>query len=328
MKKSQKPIPQHLNDFLDWLEIEKGLSSKSQENYARFLKRFLNWLKTSKLEELKPHQLTPEHIWKYRAYLARQYTPKTKKTLKKTTQNYYLIALRSLLNFFADRNILSLPAEKIKLAKDKDGRIVSFLNLEQLEKLFSAPDTLKIYGLRDRAILESLFSTGMRIGELVSLNREQIKLKLDTKDLEIVIIGKGSRPRTVYFSERATNWLRKYLETRKDKEKALFINYKNKKGTSRRLTPRSIQKSIKKYAIKAGLPLTTTPHVMRHSFGTDLLEQGVDLRTLQEFLGHKSPAATQIYTHVTSKRLRDIHRKFHSGRKFDKKFNKRSENEL
>lgn len=315
MEKSQKPIPHHLNDFLDWLEIEKGLSSKSQENYSRFLKKFLDWLKINKTEQLKPHELTSEHIWKYRAYLARQYVPKIKKTLKKTTQNYYLIALRSLLNFFADRDIFSLPAEKIKLAKYKDARVVSFLNLEQLEKLFAAPDISKINELRDRAILESLFSTGMRIAELISLNREQIKLKPETKDLEIVIIGKGSRPRTVYFSERATHWLRNYLETRKDKEKALFINYKNKKGTSRRLMPRSIQKSIKKYAIKAGLPLTTTPHVMRHSFGTDLLSQGVDLRTLQEFLGHKTPAATQIYTHVTSKRLREIHRKIHSGRK-------------
>ncbi len=315
MKKSQKPIPRHLNDFLDWLEIEKGVSSKTQENYARFLKRFLDWLKINKLENLKPHQLTPEHIWKYRAYLARQYTPKTKKTLKKTTQNYYLIALRALLNYFADRNILSLPAEKVKLAKDKDGRVVSFLNLEQLEKLFSAPDTSKIQGLRDRAILESLFSTGMRIAELTSLNREQIKIKPNTTDLEIVIVGKGGRPRPVYFSERAIYWLRKYLETRNDKEKALFINYKNKKGTSRRLSARTIQKNIKKYAIKAGVPLTTTPHVLRHSFATDLLSQGVDLRTLQEFLGHKSPLATQIYTHVTSQRLREIHRKFHSGRK-------------
>lgn len=320
MKKSQKPIPQHLNDFLDWLEIEKGLSSKSQENYARFLKRFFNWLQLNKLENIKPHQLTSEHIWKYRAFLARQYTPKKyapkeKKTLQKTTQSYYLIALRSLLNYFADRDIVTLPAEKIKLPREKDVRVVNFLNLEQLEKLFSSPDTSKINGLRDRTILEALFSTGMRIAELVSLNREQIKLKPITIDLEIVVVGKGGRPRTVYFSERAVDWLRKYLETRKDKEKALFINYKNKKGSSRRLTPRAIQKSIKRYAIIAGIPLTTTPHVMRHSFATDLLEQGVDLRTLQEFLGHKALAATQIYTHVTSKRLRDIHRKFHSGRR-------------
>jgi len=311
MEKSPKPIPHHLSDFLDWLEIEKGLSSKSQENYARFLKRFFDWLKMSSLENLKPHELTPEHIRKYRLFLSRQYLPKTKQPLKKSTQNYYLIAFRSLLNYFADRDILSLPAEKIKLAKDKGERQVRFLNLEQLEKLFSTPDVSKIQGLRDRAILETLFSTGTRIAELTALNWEQIKINLGMEELELSIVGKGGRIRTVYFSQRALFWLRKYLETRKDKEKALFINYRSKIRAPRRLTPRSIEKIIKKYAILAGLPLTTTPHVMRHSFATDLLNQGVDLRTIQEFLGHKSIAATQIYAHVTSKQLRDIHRKFH-----------------
>ncbi len=313
MIKSNKAIIKHLNDFLDWLEIEKGLSSKSQENYSIFLKRFLDWLKENNLEELKPHQLTPEHVWKYRGYLARQYSPKNKKnSLKKSTQNYYLIALRSLLNFFADRDIQAMPAEKIKLARKKGSSAVNFLNLSQLKSLFQAPDTSKIQGLRDRAILEVFFSTGMRIAELTSLNRDQVKLKKDTKDLEIVIIGKGSKPRPVYFSERAVHWLRKYLQARKDKEKPLFINYKNKTSDSRRLSPRSIQKKIKRYSVKAGIPLTTTPHTLRHSFATDLLQQGVDLRTLQEFLGHNSPLATQIYTHVTNKRLKDIHRKFHS----------------
>ncbi len=315
MERDSKPIPSHLSDFLDWLEIERGLSSKSQENYARFLKKFLDWLKINNLEDLKPHELTSDHIRKYRLFLARQYIPKTRKSLKKSTQSYYLIALRSLLNYFADRDILSLPAEKIKLAKDKGERQVRFLNLDQLEKLFSAPNISKVQGLRDRAMLETLFSTGMRIAELVALDREQIKIKPAQGELELSIIGKGGRIRTVYFSERTLIWLKKYLETRKDKEKALFINYRTKKGASRRLTPRSIEKNIKKYAILAGLPLTTTPHVMRHSFSTDLLSQGVDIRTLQEFLGHKSIAATQIYAHVTSKRLREIHRKFHSGRK-------------
>ena len=315
MEKSTKPLPQYLSDFLDWLEIEKGLSSKSQENYARFLKKFLDWLKINKLENIRPHELTPEHIWKYRVFLSRQYLPKSNKPLKKTTQNYYLIALRSLLNYFADRDIVSLPAEKIKLARDKEGRQVRFLSVEQLEKLFSAPDTSTTQGLRDRAILEGLFSTGMRIAELVALNRDQIKTKPGMKELELGIIGKGGRARTVYFSEKALIWLNKYLETRRDKEKALFINYRRKKDTPSRLTGRSIEKIIKKYSIIAGLPLTTTPHVIRHSFATDLLTQGVDLRTIQEFLGHKSITATQIYTHVTSKKLREIHRKFHSGRK-------------
>lgn len=314
MKKNQKSIPSHLPNFLDWLEIEKGLSSKSQENYARFLKRFLDWLKINHLESLKPHQISTEHIWKYRVFLSRQYIPKTKKNLKKSTQNYYLIAVRSLLNYFADRDIISLPAEKIKLARDKETRQVHFLNLEQIEKLFSAPNVSKIQGLRDRAILETLFSTGMRIAELVALDRDQIKIKSETEEIELGIIGKGERPRTVYFSARTLFWLKKYLENRNDTEKALFINYRSKKNTPRRLSPRSIEKSIKKYSIIAGLPLTTTPHVMRHSFSTDLLSHGVDLRILQEFLGHKSIAATQIYAHVTSKQLRDIHRKFHGGK--------------
>lgn len=315
MNKSSRPLPQHLNDFLDWLDIEKGLSSKSQENYSRFLKKFIDWLKENNLEDLKPHQLSPAHLWKYRVFLSRQALSRSKEPLKKTTQNYYLIALRSFLNYFANRDILSLPAEKVKLAKDKGDKTVHFLTLEQIEKLFSAPDISRRNGLRDKAILESLFSTGLRISELVSLDKEQIRIKPTTKDLEVGIIGKGSRPRTVYFSERAVVWLKKYLGSRKDNEKALFVNYQRGKDSSRRLTPRSIEKIIKKYDSLAGLPLNTTPHTLRHSFATDLLNQGADLRVIQEFLGHRNIATTQIYTHVTNKRLRDIHRQFHSGKK-------------
>jgi len=311
MEKSQKPISQHLTDFLDWLDIEKGLSNKSQENYSRFLRKFINWLKDNDLENLKPHELSPAHIWKYRVFLSRH----SKKPLKKSTQNYYLIALRSLLNYFANRDILSLPAEKIKLAKDKGEKKVHFLNLEQVEELFSVPDTNKKNGLRDRAILEVLFSTGLRIAELVSLNQDQIRINPLIKDLEIGIVGKGNRNRTVYFSERAIYWLKKYLKTRKDKDKALFINYQGRKNAPKRLTDRSIERNIKKYALLAGLPANTTPHTLRHSFATDLLSQGVDLRLIQEFLGHRNIATTQIYAHVTSKRLRDIHRKFHGGKR-------------
>lgn len=314
MERSQKSTIEHIPDFLDWLEIEKGLSSKSQENYNRFLKKFLDWLKINNLENIKPHELTSENVWKYRVFLSRQYLPKTDKPLKKTTQNYYLIALRSLLNFFADRDIISLPAEKVKLAMDKGDREVRFLSIEQLKKLFSVPKTSTKQGLRDRSILEVFFSTGMRISELVSLNKNQIKIKPGIKELELSIIGKGGRARTVYFSDRTLYWLNKYLTTREDEDEALFINYRSKKTNSLRLTPRSIEKMIKKYAIQAGLPINTTPHVMRHTFATDLLSQGVDLRTIQEFLGHKSIAATQIYAHVTSKKLREIHEKFHSGR--------------
>lgn len=322
MNQSPKPLISHLSDFLDWLDIERGLASKSQENYSRFLKRFFDWLKINGLEDLKPHELTADHIWKYRASLSRGLSiPSSHKnirtSLKKSTQNYYLIALRALLMYFADRDILALPAEKIKLAKDKGDKEVRFLTMEQLEKLFSIPDISIPQGLRDRAILEVFFSTGMRIAELVALRREQIRTDLVTKDLELSIVGKGGRVRPVYFSERALKWLHRFLETRTDSDSSLFINYRAPKDASRRLTPRSIEKMIKRYALLAGIPETTTPHVLRHSFATDLLGQGVDLRTIQEFLGHKSIAATQIYAHVTSKQLRDIHRKFHSGREFE-----------
>ncbi len=310
MEKSSKPIPEHVSGFLDWLEIEKGLSSKSQENYARFLKKFILWLKNNSLSSLKPHELTPDHIRDYRLFLSRG----SKKPLKKSTQNYYLIALRSLLNYFAERDIISLPSEKIKLAKDKEERQVRFLTLEQLEKLFEAPDTSKFQGLRDRVILETFFSTGMRISELTSLNREQIKIPTYSQELEISIRGKGGRIRTFYFSGRTLSWLAKYLKERKDNQDALFVAYTTKNKESHRLTPRSIQKSLKRYVIMAGIPLFTTPHVMRHTFATDLLAQGVDLRTIQEFLGHKNITATQIYTHVTSQKLKEIHEKFHGGK--------------
>lgn len=301
-----KPIIGYLNDFLDWIDIEKGLSHKTQENYARFLKKFFYWLKLNNLENLTPSELSPEHIFQYKAFLAR----KSKKILKKSTQSYYLIALRQLLVFFTENNIPSLPPEKVKLPKSKSEKSVNFLSLEQIEKLLNAPDISSLIGLRDRAILEVLFSTGMRVGELIMLNREQIKISPETKDLEISIIGKGQRPRTVYLSERAIFWLRKYLETRKDKEKALFINFRGKNpGT--RLTIRSLERMIKKYAILAGLPLTTVCHTLRHSFATDLLRKGVDLRIVQEFLGHKNIATTQIYTHVTKPQLKEIHKKYH-----------------
>ncbi len=319
MKKSQKPLPQHVSDYLDWLDVEKGLSSKTQENYSRFLKRFLDWLKENRLSNLKPHELSPDHIWKYRIFLARQTRSKrSSKSLRKSTQGYYLIVLRSLLSYFAERDILTLPPEKIKLPRDKAEKEVRFLSLEQLERLFKVPDISSPQGLRDRAILETFFSTGMRIAELVALNREQIKSSLNLDELELGIVGKGSRARTVYFSSRTLGWLKRYLETRNDGDKALFINYRSPTDAPRRLTPRSIEKSIQKYALLAGLPPTTTPHVLRHSFATDLLNQGVDIRILQEFLGHKSITATQIYAHVTSKKLREVHRRFHSGHKLGK----------
>ncbi len=311
MKPSSTPIPRHVQDYLDWLDIERGLSSKSQENYARFIKKFIDWLNATKRSELKPHELSPEIIRDYRVFLSRSEHATRSSSLKKNTQNFYLIALRSLLNYFAERDITSLPSEKIKLARDKADRAVRFLTYEQVQKLLSACDLTTPAGLRDRAIFELLFSTGLRISELVALNRDQIPLHGNERDMEIGIIGKGGRARTVYVSARAMMWLKKYLRARSDVDKPLFINYRNYSGDSKRLTPRSIQAIIKNAAKIAGLPLTTTPHVLRHSFATDLLTKGVDIRILQEFLGHKNIAATQIYTHVTNRQLQEIHRKFH-----------------
>lgn len=312
MKQSNIPIIEHIPDFLDYCEVEKGLSNKTQENYQRYLQKFILWLNGAKKQDLLPHQLTADNIWDYRLYLSR-FQGKNGQSLKKLTQNYYLIALRALLGYFTAKDIESLPSDKIQLPKAAEAeKTVKFLGLEQIEKLLSAADDKTPTGLRDRAILESFFSTGLRIAELVSLNREQFANLNNKKDLELGIIGKGKHPRTVYFSERALEWVKKYLATRTDKDKALFIHYRARNDADARLTPRSIERIVKKYAILSSIPFFTTPHTLRHSYATDLLSQGVDLRTIQEFLGHKNIVTTQIYTHVTNKRLRDVHRQFHS----------------
>ena len=318
MKKSLKPIKEHIQDFLDYCEIEKGLRDNTQENYKKYLEKFFYWLRQSKLETLLPHQLTPDHIWSYRLYLSRKPSPSTGKLLSKSTQNYYLVALRALLSYFVAKDIFSLPPGKISLPRaDKGQKIVKFLTLEQISKLLASIESKDAISIRDRAILEALFSTGLRIAELTSLNFEQFSSLKNKKDMELSVIGKGDKPRVVYFSERALDYIKKYLEIRKGIEnvntKALFINFRDKKGNSDpRLTSRSIERMVKKYALLSGIPIFTTPHTLRHSYATDLLNQGVDLRSIQEFLGHSNIATTQIYTHVTNKRLRDIHHKFHS----------------
>lgn len=314
MKKSDKSIIKHIPDFLDYCEVEKGLSERTQENYQLYLKKFVFWLKMVKKENLLPHELSSDDIWNYRLYLSR-FADKKGRPLKKITQSYYLIALRAILGYFTAKDIISLPADKITLPKAATAeKTVKFLNLDQIEKFLLAPDPNSPIGLRDRAILESFFSTGLRIAELVALNREQFTGAKSKKDLELGIIGKGGHPRTVYFSERALSWIKRYLESRKDKEKPLFIHYRSRKNSESRLTARSIERIAKKYAVLAGVPISTTPHTLRHSYATDLLTQGVDLRAVQEFLGHRSIMTTQIYTHITNKRLRDIHRQYHSGK--------------
>lgn len=321
MNKSQKSVIKLIPEFLEYCEVEKGLSPMSSRNYHNFLKVFIDWLKDNKLDNLKPHELTPEHIWNYRLYLSHRKDYKGQ-YIKKTSQSYYLIALRALLRFFMDRDIECLPSEKIKLPKltEKDKKI-KFLSFDQIEKLCNMPDSASTEGLRDRAILEILFSTGMRVAELTSLNINQFNVSdlLNNRfnDQELSISGKGGKLRTVYFSHRALSWLSKYLKHRKDLYPPLFINYRpgNDKDDEHRLTPRSIERLVKKYTIMAGLPVDATPHTLRHSYATDLLEQGADLRSVQELLGHKNISTTQVYTHVTNKRLRDIYRNFHSGNK-------------
>ncbi len=316
---TQKPIIKYLADYIDYCEIEKGLSAKTQENYGRFLTKFFNWLKSSSLSDLEPKDLTEDYVYKYRIFLSRFVDPVNKKLLKKSTQNYYLIALRSLLEFFVERNITSLPPSKVKLARDRSEREIKFLKLEHLERLLSAPDKSSAPGLRDQAILETLFSTGLRVSELAHLNIEDLRMRKDSTELEVAVVGKGSKVRAVYFSERAVKAIRALLEKRFDMDPALFINYKPgiaKTGQDRRLSVKSIEEIVKKYVKIAGLPINATPHTLRHSFATDLMSHGVDLRLVQEFLGHKNIATTQIYTHVTNKQLRDVHKQVHANRKF------------
>ncbi|MBD3282553.1 MAG: tyrosine-type recombinase/integrase [Candidatus Portnoybacteria bacterium] len=315
MEKSNKPIKDHIVPFLEYLEIERGAASKTQENYSRYLNKFIKWLKDTGNEDMKPHELNKDHVWDYRIHLARSPIPGKNRPLKKRSQNYYLIALRNLLSYFTDRDIEAMPSDKIKLAKEDQEKKVKFLSLDQIQKLMDTPDTSHNNGIRDRAILECLFSTGLRVAELVALDRSQFKIKENTKDIELSITGKGGRTRTIYFSERAVDWLRKYLKTRNDDDDALFINYRKPKDASRRLTARSIERKIDKYSKMAGLPVKATPHTLRHSYATDLLNQGADLRVVQELLGHKDISTTQVYTHVTNKRLRDVHRKLHGGRR-------------
>lgn len=313
-----RTIIESIQDFLDYCEVERGLSNNTQKNYSRYLAKFVEWLKLEHKEDLLPRDFSAQDVWDYRIFLSRSGSAAATagRPLSKLTQNYYLIALRALLGYFLAKDIVSLPPDKVTLPKDTDKeKTIKFLNLEQIQKLLNAPNPANPTGLRDKAILESLFSTGLRIAELVALNKEQFDSIWDKSDFELGIIGKGSRPRTVYFSERALEWLKKYLKSRGDNQKALFINYRSRSQEENRLTARSMERIIKRYAIKAGVPLFTTPHTLRHSYATDLLEQGVDLRTIQEFLGHKNIVTTQIYTHVTNKRLRDIHRQYHSGKR-------------
>lgn len=295
-----------LTEYLEHLEIEKNRSRKTIENYQHYLKRFFDWAKIT-----KPWQITADLARQYRLYLNRLKDNKDK-PLKKITQNYHIIALRGFLKYLAKRDIAVLPADKIELAKQTT-RQVEFLEGEELERLLKAPQDDSLRALRDRAILETLFSTGLRVSELCQLNRETANLEKG----EFTIRGKGEKLRLVFLSEIACAVLENYLEKRTDIDPALFIRIpKSKKPnfakfSNLRLTPRSIERIVRKYAIMSGLTKKVVPHTLRHSLATDLLTSGADLRSVQAILGHSSITTTQIYTHVTDKHLREIHQTFH-----------------
>ena len=301
-------------EFLEHLEIEKGSSLKTIENYERYLNRFLEFAKIS-----TPKQITDSLVREFRLYLNRQVAGNnraTGDTLKKKTQNYYLIALRSFLKYLAKRRIESLPAECIELAKIPE-RHLDLISSQELNRLMSAPTFAeasagkpenKIKILRDRAILYLLFSTGLRVSELCSLTRD-----IDFSSDEFSIRGKGSKVRVVFISDDARKAVREYLKERKDMDDALFVKVGDEKsGGKEAISRRSIERIVKYYAIKAGISKKVTPHIIRHCFATDLLQNGADIRSVQIMLGHSNIATTQIYTHITDKQLREVHKKFHS----------------
>lgn len=306
-----------INEYLEHLEIEKNVSPLTLRNYAHYLSRFSNWLERVCPNLLKDvTKINLENIRKYRLYLSRL-KDRRGEQIKSATQSYHMIALRAFFRYLIKKDIRVLSPEKIDLPKS-EGRAIKFLSREQINLLFSQPDTSHIIGIRDRAILETLFSTGLRVSELVKLDRNQINLK--TK--EFGVVGKGKRVRVVFLSDSAAEWLSKYLKQRADDFKPLFIRYSQGvdatgKGEKMRLTARSVERMIEKYVKMAGLPIKASCHTLRHSFATDLLQSGADLRSVQELLGHKNVGTTQIYTHVTNPRLKEIHQKFH--RKEDKK---------
>ena len=303
--------------FIEYLEIEKNCSNLTVRNYHHYLSVFVEWF-TRQNKGSCVEDVDQESIRQFRLFLAR-HTDTKGRLLKRITQNYYVIALRSFLRYMVKNDVKAVSPDKIDLAKT-EGRSLKFLTPEQLWRLVTSVDVSNFAGIRDRAILETLFSTGLRVSELVKLNR--LQLNFDTR--EIGVIGKGQKPRVVFLSDQAVLWLKKYLEVRKDEFVPLFIHLREDKneennGEKMRLTTRSVERILAKYVQKARIPIKATPHTLRHSFATDLLIKGADLRSVQEMLGHKNVGTTQIYTHVTNPQLKNIHQRFHSG---NKKINK------
>lgn len=292
-------------EYLEYLEIEQGRSQKTIANYDHYMTRLLDFA-----GDITVAEISPELVRKWRLWLNRLGT-NTSDELQKNTLNYHLIALRSFLKFCAKRDWTAMTADKIELAKAVRKQ-VTFLTAEEVENLLAQPKTDSLQGVRDRAILELLFSSGLRVSELVNLNREDVNLKRG----EFMVRGKGGKDRPVFVSEAASAWIEKYFEKRTDNSRPLFIRYSGNKqislsGNYYRLTARSIQRLVARYALLAGITKHVSPHTMRHSFATDLLMNGADIRSVQAMLGHSNISTTQIYTHVTDPHLKAIHEKFH-----------------
>ena len=275
------------------------------------MQRFHNWL-TENSPAAKPEYINLELIRRYRLYLA-HLRARDGLPLKRVTQSYHIVALRAFLRYLlVQRDIVTLSPDKVELPK-QSSRSIAFLNPDQIERLLNSPKIATSAGLRDRTILETLYSTGLRVSELVSLNRDQV----DLERKEFGVKGKGNKLRVVFLSDTAAQWIERYLQARHDNFKPLFIRHSGKvdarnNGEKMRLTARSIQRIVAKYAERAGLPIEATPHTLRHSFATDLLIGGADIRAVQEMLGHESIRTTQVYTHVTNRRLKEVHKAFHS----------------
>lgn len=298
-------VSELVTDFLEHLEIEQNRSQKTIANYDHYLQRLVEFTNDCDIA-----RVDAEMIRQWRLHLNRLKDNRGQE-LTKTTQNYHLIALRSFLKYLAKRDIKALDSAKIELAKTARPQ-VTFLDQEEINRLLGAIDTATPIGLRDRAVIELLFSGGLRVSELVSLNRAQVNIERR----EFMVRGKGQKDRPIFISSQAAEWLGRYLETRQDPAAPLFIHYSGSQnddedGMYQRLTARSIQRLVKRYARAAGLIKDVTPHTLRHSFATDLLHNGADLRSVQGLLGHANIQTTQIYTHVTDPQLRSVHERFH-----------------
>lgn len=293
-----------LEQYLDYLEIERNRSRLTRGAYARYLKAFFRIARVRTLGDI-----TPESVRQFRLILARTLGPHGE-PLKKITQNYYLIALRTFLTFLAKRGYAVLAPERIELPRTPR-REIEVLAPDELERLLHAPSGTALRALRDRAILEMLFSTGLRLSELCRLDRY-----LDWSRGEITVRGKGDKLRLVFLSKTAERSIHDYLERRADAEEALFVSFARDGRVIGRMNPRTVERLVHFYAQKAGIAgKKVTPHSLRHQFATDLLLNGADLRSVQELLGHANVGTTQIYTHVTNRELKEIHRAFHARRR-------------